>query len=38
MEALLKFDNVTFYYQTKEKEIQALDNVNFDVILKSLLL
>ena len=31
MEALLKFDNVTFYYQTKEKEIQALDNVNFDV-------
>lgn len=31
MDTLLKFDNVTFYYQTKEKEIKALDSVNFDV-------
>ena len=31
METLLKFDNVTFYYQTKEKEIKALENVNFEV-------
>lgn len=31
MNTLLKFDNVDFYYQTKEKEVQALDKVNFDV-------
>lgn len=31
METLLKFDDVTFYYQTKEKEIKALSSVNFDI-------
>ena len=31
MDSLLKFDNVTFYYQTKEKEIKALSSVSFDV-------
>lgn len=31
MDTLLRFDDVTFYYQTKQKEIQALKNVSFDV-------
>lgn len=31
MNSLLKFDDVSFYYQTKEKEIKALENVNFSV-------
>lgn len=31
MNSLLKFDDVTFYYQTKEKEIMALNKVNFNV-------
>ena len=31
MKTLLKFDNVDFYYQTKEREIQALNHINFDV-------
>ena len=31
MSTLLQFDNVSFYYQTKEKEIKALESVNFKV-------
>ena len=31
MDTLLSFKDVTFYYQTKEKEIKALSSVNFDI-------
>lgn len=29
--SLLKFNNVNFYYQTKQQEIKALNNINFEV-------
>ena len=31
MNEILKFDNVTYFYQTKDDEIFALDNINFSV-------
>ena len=31
MENLLEFKNVNYFYQTKNDEIFALDNINFDV-------
>ncbi len=31
MKEILKFDNVKYFYQTKDDEIFALDNVNFNV-------
>ncbi len=31
MNEILKFDNVTYFYQTKDDEIFALDNINFNV-------
>lgn len=34
MNEILKFDNVTYFYQTKDDEIFALDNINFNVFEK----